>query len=305
MVTVTETNLPNLLHRGKVRDNYALGPYLLMVATDRISAFDVVLPSGIPGKGALLAQLSAFWFQQTAHLVPNHFVAMGYEEKKLASLQLSLRPGAGEALPLPPELARRSMVVKKADRIPVECVVRGYLTGSAWAEYQAHSTVGGLQLPPGLLESQELPETLFTPTTKADVGHDEPITLDEVARLVGEGTARQLQERSIAIYEFCRHYALQRNIVIADTKFEFGYIDGNLCLIDELLTPDSSRFWSLDSYRVGQPQDSLDKQLVRNWLLETGWDKEPPAPPLPSEVVEKTAQRYLEVFRILTDLELV
>ncbi|MBI2867154.1 MAG: phosphoribosylaminoimidazolesuccinocarboxamide synthase [Chloroflexi bacterium] len=292
---ITETSFPNLLHRGKVRDIYDLGDYLLMVATDRVSAFDVVLPNGIPDKGAVLAQLSDFWFGRTAHIVPNHLVAMGYEAKKLASLRLPT-----EVAEMPREVARRSMVVRKAQRVPIECVARGYISGSAWAEYRSAGTVNGQPMPLGLKESQQLPTPLFTPTTKAEQGHDLPLTFAQVESTVGAALARELRDKTLEVYEDARRYALTKGIIIADTKFEFGHIEGRLCLIDEALTPDSSRFWSAAEYQVGRSQDSLDKQIIRDWLLKIGWNKEPPAPRLPEDVVEKTARRYREVFEQLT-----
>ena len=295
MTTIFETHLPNLVYRGKVRDTYDLGANLLMVATDRISAFDVVLPNGVPGKGKVLAQLSEFWFQRTAHILPNHFIAMA----KDASRQKETM--AGPDLPdLSDEIAERAMVVRKAQRIDVECIVRGYITGSAWAEYLKTGTVGGMPMAKGLKESQEFPEPLFTPTTKATTGHDENMALDEMRSQVGDDLAQVLKEKSIEIYSFARRYAAGRGIIIADTKMEFGIIDGQVTLIDELLTPDSSRFWDAELYGAGRPQPNFDKQFVRDWLIAAGWNKEPPAPELPSDVVEKTAQRYVEAYIRLT-----
>ena len=286
MTTIRETSLPNLFHRGKVRDTYDLGDgLLLMVATDRISAFDVVLPTAIPEKGAVLCQISAFWFDRAANIVPNHVVevASDYPEISMDS-----------------EVARRAMVVRRADRIDVECVIRGYITGSAWAEYRREGTVAGRPMPTGLREGDEFPEPLFTPTTKAEVGHDENMTLQEVEDMVGADTARQLAETTTAVYRFAHDLALSNGIIIADTKMEFGFIDGELCLIDELLTPDSSRFWDASGYGPGKSQPNFDKQFVRDWLDEAGWDHEPPVPELPDDVVKRTGERYAEAYRRLT-----
>ena len=286
MTTIQETELPNMLYRGKVRDTYDLGDgLLLMVATDRISAFDVVLPTGIPEKGAVLCQISAFWFDKTSHIVPNHFVALATD-----------RPD----LDLPQDLARRAMVVKRADRIDVECIVRGYITGSAWSEYRRSGSVAGIQMPEGLREGDAFPEPLFTPSTKAEEGHDENITVAQMEDMVGKELTAQLSEASIAVYAAARDYALQKGILIADTKFEFGVIDGEVSLIDEALTPDSSRFWDMEGYAPGKSQPNYDKQFVRDWLDAAGWDHEPPAPELPSDVVERTRARYLEAFSKLT-----
>lgn len=293
VVQETRLDLP-LLYRGKVRDTYDLGEgLLLMVATDRISAYDVVLPTPVPEKGVVLARMSAFWFRRTAGLFPNHFLAMADDGGGLGAL-------AGRLGPLPPEVARRAMVVRRAQRLEVECVVRGYLAGSAWQEYRRGGTVHGQPFPPGLREGERLPEPIFTPTTKAQVGHDQPLTEAQVADLVGAETARALKEASLAIYRSAHDYALERGIIIADTKFEFGFLEGRLILIDELLTPDSSRFWDLQGYRPGQSQPNFDKQFVRDYLTSTGWDRTPPAPPLPPDIVERTRQRYFEAYRRLT-----
>ena len=286
MTTIQETELPNMLYRGKVRDTYDLGDgLLLMVATDRISAFDVVLPTGIPEKGAVLCQISAFWFDKTAHIVPNHFVALATDRADLD---------------LPQDLARRAMVVKRADRIDVECIVRGYITGSAWSEYRRSGSVAGIPMPEGLREGDAFPEPLFTPSTKAEEGHDENITVAQMEDMVGKELTAQLSEASIAVYAAARDYALEKGILIADTKFEFGVIDGEVSLIDEALTPDSSRFWDMEGYAPGKSQPNYDKQFVRDWLDAAGWDHEPPAPELPSDVVERTRARYIEAFSKLT-----
>jgi phosphoribosylaminoimidazole-succinocarboxamide synthase len=286
VTTIRESNLPDLIHRGKVRDTHDLGDgILLMVATDRISAFDVVLPTAIPDKGAVLCQMSAFWFEQTGDIVENHLIDLASSR---SDLSLSV------------ELARRSMVVKRAERIDVECVVRGYITGSAWSEYRRLGTVSDQPMPSGMREGDRFPEPLFTPTTKAEVGHDENMSFQEVADMVGMETAQRLRDLSKALYSHAHGVALDKGIIIADTKMEFGYIDGRLTLIDELLTPDSSRFWDVSGYEPGKPQPNFDKQFVRDWLNEAGWDHEPPAPPLPDDVVQRTRQRYLEAHQRLT-----
>ena len=287
-----ETGLPDILYRGKVRDTFDLGDgLLLMVATDRISAFDVVLPTGIPDKGYVLSRLAAFWFGLTGHLIPNHLVAMADDAAALGKMADHPRLRS-----LPPEIARQAMVVRRAQRVDVECVVRGYITGSAWAEYKERGTISDLPAPAGLREGDRLPELLFTPTTKAEVGHDENISMEEVARIAGPELAERLREATFAVYRYAHDYALERGIIIADTKMEFGTVDGELLLIDELFTPDSSRFWDVKGYAPGQAQPNFDKQFVRDWLLSTGWDREPPAPGLPDDVVAKTRERYLEAY---------
>ena len=296
----TETQLPGLLNRGKVRDTYLLNEgQLLMVATDRISAFDVVLPSGIPNKGLVLNRMSAFWFDQTSHLVLNHLIALADSPDAAPLIETSV-----SLADLPPEVAQQAMVVKQADRIDIECIVRGYITGSAWAEYRQEGTVSGKPMPAGLLEGQEFPEPLFTPTTKGEEGHDQNMSDQEVLDMVGRDLAQQLAEVSTAVYQFAREYTLEKGIILADTKMEFGLLDGQLILIDELLTPDSSRFWDLTGYQVGQSQPNFDKQFVRDWLVSQGWDREPPAPPLPDDIVTKTSERYLEAYYRITGLRL-
>jgi phosphoribosylaminoimidazole-succinocarboxamide synthase len=291
-----DTHLPlPLFIRGKVRDSYDLGNRLLITATDRISAFDSVLPNGIPDKGLVLNQLSTFWFKKTENLVPNHLIEVVNE---VHSLDPYLPTESHFAYPS--YLAGRSMIVRKVERIPVECVVRGYLSGSAWAEYQKRGTVSGFALGKSLQESQELPQTLFTPTTKAETGHDQPLNQDEMKKLVGEALAEELKKKSLAVYSYAREYARNRGIIIADTKMEFGLDNDKLILIDELLTPDSSRFWDAGQYKVGQSQSSYDKQPVRDWLVQAGWNKEPPAPPLPPEVIKATTKRYREAYQKLT-----
>jgi len=292
-----ETHLPNLYARGKVRDTYDLGDRLLMVATDRISAFDVVLPNGIPDKGAVLTQLSAFWFEQTASVVPSHFIRLA-----------DGTPADDLPFELPPEFVGRSMIVRKARRVDIECVARGYLSGSGWAEYRESQSVCGIRLPPGLRESDELPEPVFTPSTKAESGHDINISYEQVLETVGAKAASVLRLRSLTLYKYAAQYARQRGIIIADTKFEFGWVEVNgqeeIIVIDEVLTPDSSRFWPADGYQPGGPQPSFDKQPVRDWLTASGWNKAPPAPVLPPEVVASTAERYREAYRRLTGREL-
>ena len=278
--------------KGKVRDSYDLGERLLIVATDRISAFDVVLPCGIPNKGKVLNKLSAFWFNRTREFMPNHMIE---PVDDVSSLNAYLPAGVGS----PSYLAGRSMVVKKVKRIMVECVVRGYLAGSAWEEYSEKGTISGLKAARGLKESQELPQPLFTPTTKAEEGHDLPMSRKEMTKMVGESLADELEEKSLAIYNYGRGYAIARGIIIADTKFEFGMDGDKLILIDELLTPDSSRIWEVDLYKVGQSQPSFDKQPVRDWLARSGWDKKPPAPMLPPDVIEATARRYERAYERL------
>jgi phosphoribosylaminoimidazole-succinocarboxamide synthase len=294
----TDLPLP-LFVRGKVRDTYDLGDRLLIVATDRISAFDVVLPCGIPNKGLVLNKLSAFWFNQTRDLVPNHMIE---PVNDVSSLDAYLP--AGSRFAYPSYLAGRSMVVKKVKRIMVECVVRGYISGSAWVEYKEHGTISGLPLARGLKQSQELPQPLFTPTTKAESGHDQPLSMAEMKKLVGDHIAEEMEEKSLAIYNYARGYAIARGIIIADTKFEFGLDGHKLILIDELLTPDSSRIWAAELYKVGQSQPSFDKQPVRDWLTRSGWNKEPPAPMLPPKVIEATTRRYEQAYQRLTGSKL-
>jgi phosphoribosylaminoimidazole-succinocarboxamide synthase len=294
MTILVQTDLPNLFSRGKVRDTYDLGDRLLMVATDRLSAFDVVLPQGIPDKGRVLTQLSAFWFELTGDIVPNHFLRL-IESTEAPDVPFDI----------PPELVGRSMLVRKAERLDVECVARGYVAGSGWVDYQETGKVCGIPLPPGLQQSQELPEPIFTPATKAEEGHDLNISFDEVVAMIGQKAADVIRTRTLAVYRFAREYARERGIIIADTKLEFGWLDDELIVIDEMLTPDSSRFWPADEYQVGRSQPSFDKQPVRDWLESIGWNKQPPPPDLTLEVVESTAERYREGFRRLTGREVV
>jgi phosphoribosylaminoimidazole-succinocarboxamide synthase len=298
---LTETDLPlPLFNRGKVRDSYDLGNQLLIISTDRISALDVVLPSGIPHKGVVLNQLSIFWFRHTQEIVPNHLLEMVDDSHCLDSY----RPSE-ENFECPSYLPGRSMIVKKLNTIPVECVVRGYLAGSAWAEYKEKGTVSGIEMPKGLQESQELSQPIFTPTTKEKSGHDKPITINEMIKIVGEHLAKELEEKSIALYQYAREYARNRDIIIADTKFEFGTEGSQLVLIDEVLTPDSSRLWDATQYKVGQSQPSFDKQPVRDWLAQSGWNMEAPPPVLPIEIVHSTTARYIQAYEKLTGRKFV
>jgi phosphoribosylaminoimidazole-succinocarboxamide synthase len=283
-------DLPGItkLKSGKVREVFDLGDRLLFVATDRISAFDCVMPNGIPRKGEVLTQISHFWFARTASFQPNHLLA-GPNDPLPSNLK-----------PFSQMLQGRSMIVKKAQPLTIECIVRGYLAGSGWKEYQKSGTVCGIPLPAGLQESSELPEPIFTPSIKAESGHDENISFAEAAKMVGESIANQAREASLRIYDSARKYARERGIIIADTKFEFGIYEGKLLLIDEVLTPDSSRFWPAANYQPGRSQPSFDKQFVRDYLETLDWDKTPPAPALPPEVVARTQEKYLEAYQKLT-----
>jgi len=282
-----ELNIPELtkIKSGKVREIFDMGETLLFVASDRVSAFDVVLPNGIPRKGEVLTQISHFWFDKYADLVPNHRVADGL-------------PGNLA------HLAPRSMVVKKADPLKIECIVRGYITGSGWKEYKKNGTVCDIPLPDDLLESAELAEPLFTPSTKADEGHDENISFEQAMEIEGRETAEKVRDLSLQIYTEARNYARKRGIIIADTKFEFGRIDGELVLIDEVLTPDSSRFWPLDEYEPGRGQHAFDKQYVRDYLETLDWNKTPPGPMLPDDLIQRSQARYFEAYQRLTGTEL-
>jgi len=298
VLLTTDLQLPVFI-KGKVRDTYNLGSHLLIVATDRISAFDVVMPNGIPLKGHVLNRLSSFWFRQLADIVPNHMAEAIDNVHSIDSYVMVERRYA-----YPPYLRGRSMVVKKVKRLPVECVVRGYLAGSAWEEYQKNGRISGQIMPPGLKESQEFPEPLFTPTTKAEEGHDKPVAKDYLVKVFGVHIAKELEEKSMALYQSAREYALSRGIIIADTKFEFGLDNGHVMLIDEALTPDSSRFWDAEKYEAGKHQESFDKQPVRDWLTTSGWNRMPPAPALPPDVVEATAVRYIAAYERLTNRKL-
>jgi phosphoribosylaminoimidazole-succinocarboxamide synthase len=275
--------------RGKVRDIYESEDHLLIVATDRVSAFDVVLPDGIPGKGRVLTQVSRFWFNYLAHLIPNHLVSVEVDDFPLV------------CRPYRAMLTGRAMLVKKAQPLPVECIVRGYLAGSGWQEYRATRSVCGIPLPPGLRESEQLPEPIFTPSTKAPEGtHDENIPFSEVERLVGANLAAQIRDVSLALYRAAHTFAQTKGFLLADTKFEFGQRDGRLLLIDEAFTPDSSRFWRAEVYQPGASQESYDKQIIRNYLISLGWDRRPPAPHLPQEIIAQAAVRYQEIAAHLT-----
>jgi len=290
---ILKTEFPDItfVKGGKVRDIYDLGEHLLLVATDRISAFDVVLPNGIPEKGRVLTQISIYWFKQMEDIIPNHIVATrvkDFPEKlhKYADI-----------------LEGRSMLVKKTRPMPVECVVRGYLSGSGWKEYKEKGVVSGIRLPEGLVESSRLDEPIFTPSTKAEQGHDINISFEDVKSIVGDDLAKKLKDTSLRIYSKAREIAEKKGIIIADTKFEFGLYNGDLIIIDELLTPDSSRFWSIKDYAPGRGQDSYDKQVVRDYLLTLDWDKTYPGPVLPDEIIEKTVSRYKEILKIITGQE--
>lgn len=294
-----KTELPGVepFARGKVRDLYTLGDRLLIVATDRISAFDVVFPSGIPDKGRVLTQLSVFWFEFLRDLVPTHFLTATVDEFP----QAARRHRA--------QLDGRAMLVRRAQVVPIECVVRGYLAGSGWKEYRQTGRICGVQLPAGLRESEQLPEPIFTPATKATSGHDQNISFDQMAQQVGGALAEELRSLSLGIFRKAADYARSRGLLLADTKFEFGHEVGSegsqrLLLVDEVLTPDSSRFWAADGYQPGRSQPPFDKQLVRDYLEKSGWNKQPPAPSLPSDIIEATRERYREAYRRLTGREL-
>lgn len=284
-VEIPEIGIPR---RGKVRDIYDLGDKLLLIATDRISAFDVVLPDGIPGKGKVLTGISLFWFKEMEGIVKNHIITADVDQYP------------GEIKKYRDMLEGRSMLVKKAKPFPVECIVRGYLSGSGWKEYREKGEVCGIKLPEGLLESSRLERPIFTPSTKAEEGHDINISFEDMTGIVGKEMAEKLRDLSLSIYLRARDIAERKGIIIADTKFEFGLLNGEIILIDELLTPDSSRFWSMRDYRVGQGQDSYDKQIVRDYLLTLNWDKRPPGPNLPEDIIRKTSERYKEIMEILT-----
>ena len=282
-VLQTEIEGLELLSRGKVRDIYAVGQdRLLLVTSDRLSAYDVVLPDPIPGKGAVLNLLSAFWLDRTRDIIPNHLISTD-----VAAMDL---PAGAD----PDQLRDRSMLVHRTEPVLVECVARGYITGSAWSEYRRDGTVCGIGLPAGLVEAQKLPEPIFTPATKAQTGHDENISYEQMVEIVGADLGARLRDVTLALYSFGHDYAAARGIILADTKFEFGILDGQLLLIDEVLTPDSSRFWDAGSYAPGSSPPSYDKQYVRDWLVDSGWDKEPPAPNLPPEIIAATSQKYAQ-----------
>ena len=284
------TELPgvNLYARGKVRDVYDLGENLLIVATDRISAFDCIMPNGIPGKGKILTEMSLFWFDFVSDIVPNHLITARVDE-----FPEQLKPYGNL-------LEGRSMLVKKAERIDVECVVRGYLAGSGWREYQKTGSICGIKLPSGLTEAEKLPENIYTPSTKAEEGHDENVTFDFISNMIGEKSAMKIRDLSLAVYEKARAYAESKGILIADTKFEFGILNDEVILCDEIFTPDSSRFWLLSDYKEGEEQQNFDKQFLRDYLETLDWNKTPPAPKLPEEIIVKTRAKYVEAFERLT-----
>jgi len=306
--TILQTDIPGLpkFISGKVRDVYDLGDALLIVATDRISAFDVILPTGIPDKGRVLTALSQFWFAKTGHIVPNHFIAFGMDTIGARLHDANVTVTAD----LVSMLKGRSQLVQKCAALPLECVVRGYLDGSAWKDYQALFGHGGevrlydIPVPVGMRQGEQLPAPLFTPATKASSGHDMNVSSAQAAETVGAETVSELSEKSLALYEFARAYAAERGLIIADTKFEFGRLDGKLILIDEALTPDSSRFWETSRYKPGKSQASFDKQFVRDYLETLDWDKTAPGPELPAEIVEKTAAKYREAYQRVTGEEL-
>ncbi len=289
-----KTDLPGIkLHgRGKVRDIYDLGDHFLIVATDRLSAFDVVLPTPIPNKGKVLTQMSAFWFDRFKDVVPNHVVSTDVSKYPQNLYQFR------------DQLEGRSMLVKKAKVFPVECVARGFLTGSGLKDYNKTGSVCGIKLPPGLRDSDRLPEPIFTPATKAETGHDENISEEQAAKVIGQDIVRQLKELTLQLYSRGVDYARTRGIIVCDTKFEFGLIDGKISIVDEMLTPDSSRFWPADQYSPGKPQPSFDKQFVRDYLEKIGWIKQPPAPELPDDIVKATSAKYVEALRLLTGRDL-
>lgn len=290
---VRSTDLPGLLRRGKVRDVYDLGDRLMIVTSDRISAFDVVMDQPVPGKGIVLTRMSQFWLETLPdcaphhldYIVDDHHVPKGYEREI-------------------DQLRGRAMVVRKVSILPVECVVRGYLAGSGWKDYSATGCVSGVRLPAGLANAQKLPEPIFTPSTKADEGHDEPISFERACEIAGESVMREARRRSLAIYEAGARYAAQRGIILADTKFELGIADGKLLLADEVLTPDSSRFWPAAQHRLGANPPSFDKQFLRDYLESLHWNKQPPPPPIPQRVIEQTRDRYIEAYRLITGREL-
>ena len=298
---VFETNLTGLLYRGKVRDTYDLGDdRLLMVASDRISAFDVIMDLPIPGKGVILTQMSSFWFDVIDAVMPNHVIATADDEVAMANVDRN-----GALVNLPPELARRSMVIKKAERLDIECVVRNYIAGSAWAEYEESRTMNGEPLPAGMKAAERFSEPIFTPSTKAESGHDMPLTPKDAKDLVGVEMHQILEEKSIEVFQVAHDYAAERGMILVDTKFEFGFVDGELTIIDEVLTPDSSRYWDVNDWTPGNFPPAFDKQFLRAWLLDTDWNREPPGPVLPDSIVEQTQERYLESYRRLSGKSLV
>ncbi|UCH65922.1 MAG: phosphoribosylaminoimidazolesuccinocarboxamide synthase [Ignavibacterium sp.] len=288
---ILETNFPNLnlFAKGKVRDIYKVGDHLLLVSTDRISAFDVIMGQGIPYKGIVLTKISEYWFDFSKDVIPNHLVTTNVNEYP------------AECKEYAEYLEGRSMLVKMAKVVPIECIVRGYISGSGWKDYQNTGEISGIRLPKGLIESEKFPEPLFTPSTKAEIGeHDENISAEEAMKLTDEKTFRELEEKSLEVYKKASEFALKKGIIIADTKMEFGLINGDIILVDELLTPDSSRFWPQDKYETGRGQDSYDKQFVRDYLLSINFNKQPPPPDLPDDIISKTSEKYLDIYKELT-----
>lgn len=293
---VLNTNFSNLklFAKGKVRDIYEVGEYLLLVSTDRISAFDVIMDQGIPYKGMVLTKLSEFWFNFTKDIIPNHFITADVTEYPVECHQYS------------EILKNRSMLVKKAKVVPIECIVRGYITGSGWKDYKRTGEISGIKLADGIKESEKFPEPLFTPSTKAEIGeHDENISADQAMEIINKETFRSVEDATVKIYKKASDYALTKGIIIADTKFEFGKVKDEIILVDEVLTPDSSRFWPKDKYEVGKGQESYDKQYVRDYLVSINFSKQPPPPPLPTEIVNKTSEKYLDIYKKLTGQSLI
>lgn len=292
---ILETNFPNLklVKKGKVRDIYDTGGYYLIVSTDRLSAFDVIMQQGIPFKGRVLTQISEFWFKMVSDIIPNHLITTDVDNFPAVCSQYKN------------DLEGRSMLVKKAEVIPIESIVRGYISGTGWSDYKSTGMISGIKLPAGLLESDKLPEPIFTPSTKAEIGlHDENISLEEAENIADKETVNKIKESAIAIYKKASDYARSKGIIIADTKMEFGFFENELIIVDELLTPDSSRFWPKSKYQTGRAQDSFDKQYVRDYLLSINFNKQPPAPILPEEVIEKTSEKYLDALFKLTGITL-
>jgi len=293
---ILETNFPDLklAKRGKVRDVYDVGEYYLIVSTDRLSAFDVIMSQGIPQKGKVLTKISEFWFNETKNIVRNHVVSTFVDEYPV------------ECRKYKEEIEDRSMLVKKAEVIPIECIVRGYISGSGWNDYKKTGQISGIDLPSDLQESEKLPEPIFTPSTKAEIGdHDENISIDQAEKIIDKESLKEVKKATLDVYNHASNYALKKGIIIADTKMEFGLIDDEVILVDELLTPDSSRFWPEESYKVGETQQSYDKQFVRNYLLSINFNKQPPPPHLPEEIIQKTSEKYLEVLYKLTGEKLL
>ncbi|GBD88773.1 phosphoribosylaminoimidazole-succinocarboxamide synthase [bacterium BMS3Abin03] len=293
---ILETNFPNLklFAKGKVRDIYEVGNYLLLVSTDRLSAFDVIMGQGIPYKGIVLTKISEFWFNFTEDVIANHLITTNVDEYPDVCKEYA------------DELRDRSMLVKKANVVPIECIVRGYISGSGWKDYKATGKISGIKLPDGLVESEKLPEPIFTPSTKAEIGeHDENISAEQAISIADENTFNILKEKTLQIYKKAADFALQKGIIIADTKMEFGFYNDEIIIVDELLTPDSSRFWPLDKYEKGRGQESYDKQFVRDYLLSINFNKQPPPPVLPEEIIKKTGEKYLDIYKKLTGESIV